>query len=849
MKRNILILFAVVSLLINLTGCGSSGHSNSVAPTPTAMTSVKVCLTQNEQPATGADVTLYTPAAAMREGLTQAQTNTTNRASMGLNNGEGVYKPTSTSSDGTYTFTVPTGEYTLIANKGTARAVVTDIRAVNVSEEQENTSITVEKLKPTGTITGKVTAPTNVTDFNPGGIFVYLGNTSLVAFTNSEGRFTITGVPTDTEYTIVATAYQNGKIYKYTSAEPIKVDSKSGYELDAGSLSLQNDNSSKFKITATVTDANAYTAFMITNGVDLYAGNVDNGGFAIDVKSAGNYVVTVIGSNEGSLPITVNPDSSTSPENLSFTMATLTEAYASVKGNIKYDQQYDDYINSEDLEVPDVDRYLVQLIGVDGTAYRTQTKSDYKFSDPSTFMFDNVYPGTYTILVDPAGNGFVGSIGTFSVKAGEILDLGLTATASVIYVKPGFKANAFTSYVRIVEDYPFVSDPSDIQNELASVTVKDLSDGSYVSANLGLVYATTDSSHNEYHIIKKDDNSFYLPTHNGKYEIIVQKSWYDSNTGLSGTLTATDIVDYNPNEYDSNPRPLMYFGNLVLNYQNFQFTVSIKDIKYEIIKDFGVCYSAYDSLKNLYYSSGTLYDSFNDEETLSSGDTLDLSGIFALVSNEIAGEDNSYQLTCHKMGNTTTETPFVSVSRTDTLSGSIVANKYIALCYNENYSNREVKLYSHKYDKDNGTTTITPLSYTFTEEDYFPIEVKLTHKATDNDFPINEELDDCYLAVLYMYSGNGNKSKIVIYDLKNMNNNNGVIAECELDGFKNESLSYLSRFNCLRNNTFYVETYDPLYPSFIVNSQGLVDKSSIRTRESCFTMVIYTDMTVQPCLS
>ena len=85
MKRNILILFAVVSLLISLTGCGGSGSSNYVAPTPTTMTSVKVSLTQDGKAVSSADAALYTPTAAIREGFIQAQSDAPFRANMGLN--------------------------------------------------------------------------------------------------------------------------------------------------------------------------------------------------------------------------------------------------------------------------------------------------------------------------------------------------------------------------------------------------------------------------------------------------------------------------------------------------------------------------------------------------------------------------------------------------------------------------------------------------------------------------------------------------------------------------------------------------------------------------------------------
>ncbi len=836
MKRNILILFAVVSFIISLTGCGSSGHSNSVAPTPTTMTSVKVNLTQNGQPATGADAALYTPVAAMREGLVQAQNNSSLRTSIGVSNLEGVYKPTSTSADGTYTFTVPTGEYTLIANKGTSRAVVTNLRAATGVQETE--VIEVASLTPTGIITGKVKAPSNITDFNIGGVFVYLGNTSLVALTNSEGKFTITGVPAKTTFPISAMTYYNGKTYKTLSSNEVTIFPESGYESDVGELALQAPETSlPYTITASVanTNTNAQIAFVVTNGAELYAGNVEksedgkSGEFSINVKSTGDYVVTVIGSNEGSQKVTV---SNSSTPTLSFTMNnTSSENYGSVKGNIEYDNRYKSLLGN----APDVDRYLVRLIGVDGTAYRTQTKADYFYSEPSAFTFDNIYPGTYTIFVDPAGNGFVGSIGTFSVKAGEILDLGLTATASVIFVKPTFKAKAYTDSLCIIEDYPFIADTSNNNNAVASVTIKDLSNSSFISENLELLYSTTtDEGNNKYKIVKKGTTNAYLPTHNGKYEIIVQKSWYDSNTGLSGTLIATDIVNYNTS-YNANidPRNDMDFDGIRLVYQkDFQTNGIIEDIKYEAIKDSGNYYSAYDIDKYLYYNTGGIFvlntNGYCCNPPDASPEVLDVSGEYALIMES----DSTTDITCYNMGNDSySSDPFVQLEINYLNRASIVANKYIALYYEDTAEESIIALYTHNNSQNPPIQRVQDIS--FAVEDYTPIDIKLAQKDTDNDLTGNNVTNSCYLAVLYKHNQE-NKCKIVIYDLNDMNNNNGVVAQSELDGFKTEYSTYLKKFQCLRNNTFYVETQDYNYLSFILNSNSIVDKSSLQNRESCF---------------
>ncbi|MBP5467966.1 MAG: hypothetical protein J6Z11_01825 [Candidatus Riflebacteria bacterium] len=480
MKRNILILFAVLSLIISLTGCGSSGHSNSVAPTPTTMTTLRVSLTQNGQPATGADAALYTPAAAMREGLIQAQNNTTSRASIVSNTTEGVYKPTSTSADGTYTFTVPAGEYTLIANKGTLRAVVTDIRA-EMAEEQE--SITVEDLTPTAIIYGKVTIDENF-GIEPTAVIVYLENTSCVALADTNGNFIISGVPAKKTFTLAAMSNQNGKVYT-TNGISVEVKEDLSFTPESLELTLAEKTSptDKYQITGLVKDASSIGVKDVlvmatnTNKSLLYVATTnEQGKFSIITNSTGEFNITVIGASPESVTVNVdsNPFQITNPFIIGF-----TSAYGSIKGKI----------NNDTNSTPDVGRYLVQLIGVDGTPYRTQTKSDYDQNiKESIFTFDNVYPGTYTVFVDPAGNGFIGSVGTFTVKPGKTTDLTQTATATVIFVQPTFTATA-TSEISITEDYPFVVDPL-TNNVVASVTVKDLNNNSFINKKFELKKST-----------------------------------------------------------------------------------------------------------------------------------------------------------------------------------------------------------------------------------------------------------------------------------------------------------------------------------------------------------------------
>ena len=137
MKKYILTLFAIATLLVNLTGCGSSGSGNSAAgPENGGMATVRVNLNQDGTSVKDVDsVALYTPAAALREGVNSYEDLSLGaRASVAPANADGVYKPASVDSDGIHEFNVPAGDYTLLASKGNTRAVLTGIRAASGDE-------------------------------------------------------------------------------------------------------------------------------------------------------------------------------------------------------------------------------------------------------------------------------------------------------------------------------------------------------------------------------------------------------------------------------------------------------------------------------------------------------------------------------------------------------------------------------------------------------------------------------------------------------------------------------------------------------------------------------------------
>ena len=540
MKIRLFIIFVLVSIIISLTGCGSSGSSNSVAPAPTTMTSVKVSLTQNGKAVNGADVALYTPAAAMREGLNQAQ-NTVSRASVSNNNTQGVYTPTSTSDDGTYTFEVPTGEYTLIANKGNSKAVVTSLRAAT-AEGDSNTTVNTE-LQPTGTITG--TVATGSAQIVTGAI-VYLENTSCVTFAKADGTFSMNGVPVSSKsYSIAAISSQNGKMYKASSKS---VPMTSSLSFSGVALSLEEVIDNTYTITGYVkgsdNSAIASVTVMASDETTLFVGTTDSEGkFSIKVNDEIPYFVSVVGATNETKSVYVSKTSvSPSGEDLVFTIINTPPdpSYGTIKGSIRFSSDYIEYCRSTET-FPDYGRYLVRLIGsaTANTSYNSSIRLEYKGSLEQNdtvvdFVFDSVPAGTYSIFVDPAENGFLGSIGNITIAKGETKNAG---AIDVSFVKPVFEAIVDGSNLQINMPYPFIYDSDEMKYYYRKI-----------GSDTSLLKASIISMDKVLFLADENNNDSFLFS-SGKYEIVFQNPWSDTNTGLKGSLIETQVVNYTSDPY------------------------------------------------------------------------------------------------------------------------------------------------------------------------------------------------------------------------------------------------------------------------------------------------------------
>ena len=867
MKRNILILFAVVSLLISLTGCGGSGNSNSAAPAPTAMTSVRVSLTQNGEAVIGAEAALYTPDAAMREGLTQAQNNALLRASIGENL-EGVYKPTSTSADGTYTFTVPTGEYTLIADKGDSRAVVTNLRAAATSgsEEQEGAALKYE-LTPTGTINGKVVS--KVTGLSVSGVIVYLNGTSFAAITKSDGSFSMTGVPQDT-FNISAVSNQNGKTYASSLKQVIM-----GSDLvknDVEVVLAEAAGTKTYKITGSVTgNDKANKVIMASNGSNLFVvTSKKNGSFEIAVNTKGKYSVTCFGATEEIKTIDVTNDTNSLSD--SFEVNKSAEGYGTVKGNIKFSSSFYSRYPTDQLtdryegpKMPNNGRYLVRLMGTGTTYYRTSTKADYIYIDPSvnrhftinetvaTFSFDSVPPGTYTLFVDPAGNGFFGACGNISVLKDKQTT---TPDVEVEYVKPDFMVYTHSHGIVFFENCPFVSEYTNTEN---STTVSCKKIGGYESV---ILYLGTRTDFGDYPLLY--DGVDYVLKTNGKYEFTVQRNWSDSNTGLKGSLTGTYVVDNSANTTSIGNltvyRPMDSYNPVPPDDQG-QTTTGVMVDTYtdsSILKYSDSSISYFNISHNSEFGNRYEYkDAETDRESeftrvelnFFGGETsaADVSGQYAVYDNrDTTAPTNDYIEKLYfyddkKAGSTQADKSQIIDEKPDSdnsnyyyfTSGSIIHNstdKYIAYLLNKAVGDGSAGTDIIRFVKLSNSTNKIDI-YSSNDGDYTPNYVRLSLSKDGTPF----------LLVLLQRSPD-HYATVHIYNCSNPSSPSSPIVNYDLD----ENLSKVSDFRVLEDGSFYVELndycFDDYYPEnayytamrFRANSNAPIETSKLGTRKSCF---------------
>lgn len=536
MKKYILTLFAIMALLVNLTGCGGSGSGNSAAgPENGGMATVRVNLNQDGTAVKDVEaVALYTPAAALREGVNSYENLSLGaRAAVSPSNTDGVYKPASVNSDGTHEFNVPAGDYTLLASKGNTRAVLTGIRAASGDEP-----LLVTSLTPTGSVLGKVVDSASKA---VAGAMVYLVDTSCVAFSAADGSFEMTGVPTNTAFKISA-IYSADNKQLVAATEDVKVDSSLTATLK-NNIVVKENTVKTMNITGSIVDTKgnglATKAIMAMNGTIMSVGLSDNTGkFSIPVTVAGTYKVAALNAATPAAQ-TVTVSSSDVAVSESFVIA-ATGKLASIKGKITLDTTRD----TTNFSKAYIDSFLIRLVG-SGTYYATTTKVNFDYNNLSnsgvTFDFTGIPAGKYGILVDPSANGFFGSVGNITVAEGQALDISSSDSIVVKYIKPSFYATWNADALTIREYLPWMDTTkvaSYFSNAVLRYCRKD------INTNIALPTPGITGVDAQF-----DFSNATVASNSFDCVFSMFNTWSDPNTGLSGTLiTESEVLSHSSSD-------------------------------------------------------------------------------------------------------------------------------------------------------------------------------------------------------------------------------------------------------------------------------------------------------------
>lgn len=789
MKKYMLVLLVLLSML-SLTGCGGSASNNNINSADTSLAQIRVNLTSQEgTQITEAEIKLYTPVAAMRAGLSRANSAFSFRASVSSDFEQGIYSPIGKDLDGNYLFTIPQGEYVLIAEKDDVKTVIQGIRA------SRGNFVLTAALTPKGTITGKV-----VDEMGNAlsGAILYLENTSLVAFSNSEGKFEITGVPTGVNYDLLAVYTRENK--NLTSLKKqVNVNSSLLTFALAENLVLQAEASGPTSIKGKFSTASATTLekriIMATKGNACYM-TISNGQgeFVFSLKEGGNYVVTPM---DAAFPVSqvVNVTFGEVKTLEDFKLSTLMRGY-SVSGKIKINS---DYKGLAENEMPKAGRFLIRLVGKAPNNYSASTSADYDQSVTSdtnggwNYIFENVPAGEYYILVDPNGNGFLGCEGSVSVSGtvtGKII--------SVDYIKPSFDINIDGGSLKFEESDFFMANSDDF---LANVDIVCYSNKSATAMKLLKTDINFDTTTSSSPHLKFTYNSS-LPI--GDYEVSMSKRWSYPDIGLAGVVVTKSpkIINYSATDTVIGQ---LYIKNVALSLSSLAMGDECLKIKYNGNNTFSAIIKDYDNNKRLehFSLSSTIINTFISEAY----ELLDCFEDKIVYNNASVWVHGSSFATPIEVLNGK-EADFASMY-----------DKYISLSYLDN-NKSYVSLYML-----NDTTAVT--------------EIK-KYETHGNTTTWNQGLKsgnlaswggEVYMALLTnSYLGNG---KIEIFKLNSDNTPVSVVDFVFADGTK---LNEITDFKCLSSDVFYIETNDADKYCFILTpTENRNESSNFLARKGCLT--------------
>ena len=402
MKRKALcFVLALFAIAIFSLGCGGGGGGSNPASSNLAGRArvSGVVYDSSNKPVPNAHVSLVLAS----EALVNSLTDKTNGSSRYAKNGNETEFNTTTDNKGQYTFNnVPYGEYTLSAITANGAQIVTNV-AVRADTVTPNEII----LKPFGSISGKVSkSGSSQSD----GIVVSLVNTSYCTITGSDGSFTLTNVPSDTEYTIsaMASGYE-------TATKKVKIVATDSLELKSVALSLSPITRTGYTIKALLETAySPVTVFAISDdGKYSYAGQLDNGVCNLIITNPGTYNVIPAYLADGNnfagsisiVPVSEEQIRKGQSEDVELTMGTIPSGstkYAVLKGKI-------DNSSSSDSS------FGVSLFGANGNEFKKSVAGN------TLFEINSIPEGKYSVVVFSENSLQV--LCDVDMKKGEITDL------------------------------------------------------------------------------------------------------------------------------------------------------------------------------------------------------------------------------------------------------------------------------------------------------------------------------------------------------------------------------------------------------------------------------------------
>ena len=412
-----LVLLSVLVATFALLGCGGGGGggTNPVATdvSGAAIGSLAGTVRYNGQILSDASVFLYKYDTAHLAGFAATSSIRGSIMAQALKASTGYVTETTTNSEGYYEISnIPVGQYTIIAAKGNLQfsqevqiqAALTPVDAV---------------LTPTGTITGTVQSTKNSVTSPAVGVMVYLDGNSYVAFTDADGVFTITNVPTNRSFVLKVMPGISG----FASTSPT-VTALAGQTVNAGTITLSVPVEQTGSISGAVVmtavrapDARlAGTIVMLTGPEKYFSITDENGAYGFIVKTAGAYSVNAVHADYAVSPssqaITVALNGSTTvPE---FTIAerpvpTQTWVVSGYTVNTLNSTDIDGVpLTLSNMDDPSVMPVTV-ISGSDGSFAFNVPAGSYALTIGKTFVFDPF--ATYRLVSVTSADISLGNLG------------------------------------------------------------------------------------------------------------------------------------------------------------------------------------------------------------------------------------------------------------------------------------------------------------------------------------------------------------------------------------------------------------------------------------------------------